>query len=167
MLVQSPSVHFPIAVAALLRQLVPGLRLRQQLRNGALRQPQNVLGEEPLPNVVDREQLAHPPRDVQRVQILGRVLVHVVAQHLLQLRLHGVALGDEALAQPPDHRSGRQAELLGEAKGRPVLVESVVGTLQGVLAQEVDGAHGRGQRDVVVAEVLVVVVFGAFGVAVE
>lgn len=81
--VARPRVHLPVAVPALLRQLVPRLGLRQQLGDGALGQTQHVLGEQPLANVVHAEQLANPPRDVQRVQGLGRVPIHVVAKHLL------------------------------------------------------------------------------------
>ena len=57
--VVTPGVHLPVAVPALLGELVPGLGLGEELGDGALAQAQHVLGEQPLPDVVDREQLPH------------------------------------------------------------------------------------------------------------
>ena len=42
----APSVHLAIGVSPLLSQLVPRLRLRQQLRHRALAQTQNVPGDD-------------------------------------------------------------------------------------------------------------------------
>lgn len=160
-------MHLPVTVPPLLRQLVPRLRLRQQLGDGALRQAQYVLGEQPLPNVVDREQLADASRDVQRVQILRGVLVHVVAQHLLQFRLHWIALRYETLAQSAHHRAGCHAEILGEPERRAVLFEPVR-TLQVVASQEIaDRTNTRAHGNVVVADMVVVVVLRTLGVAVH
>lgn len=117
-------MHLAVGVAALLRQLVPGLGLGQQLGHRALRQPQNVLGEQSLSDVVHGQQLADPPADVQRVQVGVRVFVDVVAQHLLQPRLHGVALGDEGVAEAADQRAGRQRAHVLREPVRAVLLEA-------------------------------------------
>uniref|UniRef100_A0A182QAU8 Uncharacterized protein n=1 Tax=Anopheles farauti TaxID=69004 RepID=A0A182QAU8_9DIPT len=85
--------------------LVAPLTTTTTLRHRALRQPEHVLGEQPLADVVHGQQFPHAPRNVQRVEVLVGVLVHVVAQHLLQLRLHRVALRDERIAEPADHRA--------------------------------------------------------------
>lgn len=115
-------MHLPVRVAALLRELVPRLGLGQQLRHRALGQAQHVLREQPLPDVVHRQQLAHAPADVQRVEVGVGVFVHVVAQHLLQPRLHRVALGDERVPEAADERAGRQrAHVLREPVGAVLL----------------------------------------------
>ena len=46
LVIMAPSVHLAIGVSPLLGQLVPRLRLRQQLRHRALAQTQNVPGDE-------------------------------------------------------------------------------------------------------------------------
>ena len=46
LVVMAPSVHLAIGVSPLLGQLVPRLRLRQQLRHRALAQTQNVPGDD-------------------------------------------------------------------------------------------------------------------------
>ena len=53
-------MHLPIAVTALLCQLVPGLGLGEKLGHRALAQTQHILGEQSLADVVDREQLSDP-----------------------------------------------------------------------------------------------------------
>ena len=58
--VVAPGVHLAVGVPPLLRQLVPGLGLGQQLADGALAQPQHVLGEQPLPDVVYGQHLPNP-----------------------------------------------------------------------------------------------------------
>lgn len=93
-------MHLAVGVSSLLGELVPGFGLAEQLGHGSLGQTEHVLGEQPLPDVVDGEEFPHPARDVQRVQVLRGVLVHVVTQHLLETRLHGVTFGDERLSQP-------------------------------------------------------------------
>ena len=70
-LVGGPRVHLAVRLAPLLRQLVPVLRLRQQLADGALRQAEHVLREQPLPDVVRAEDLADVLRDVRRVEHAG------------------------------------------------------------------------------------------------
>ena len=107
--VVAPGVHLAVGVPPLLRELVPGLGLGQQLADGALAQPQHVLGEQPLPDVVDAEQLAHPPRVPERVERLARGLLHVVAQHLLQPRLHRVRLRDPGGGGEQRRQHGRGA----------------------------------------------------------
>ena len=59
-LVVTPGVHLPIGVPALLSEFVPGLGFAQQLTDGSLGQSQHVLGEQSLPDVVDRQELPHP-----------------------------------------------------------------------------------------------------------
>ena len=51
--VVTPGVHLPVAVPALLCELVPGLGLGEQLGDCALAQTQHILGEQPLTDVVD------------------------------------------------------------------------------------------------------------------
>ena len=51
--VVTPGVHLPVAVPALLCELVPGLGLGEELGDCALAQAKDVLGEKPLPDVVD------------------------------------------------------------------------------------------------------------------
>jgi len=65
-----PGAHFAVALAPLLRQLVPVLGLGEQLADRALRQAQNELGEDALPDVVQAEQVAHLLRDLGRVDRL-------------------------------------------------------------------------------------------------
>ena len=55
----TPGVHLPVAIPSLLGELVPGLGLGEELGDGALAQAQHVLGEQSLPDVVDREKLTH------------------------------------------------------------------------------------------------------------
>ena len=50
--VVTPGVHLPVGVPPLLSQLVPGLGFAQQLADSALGQPQHVLGEQSLADVV-------------------------------------------------------------------------------------------------------------------
>ena len=111
-LVVTPGVHLPVGVPALLCEFVPGLGFAQQLTDRALGQPQHVLGEQSLADIVDRQQLPHPPWVAQRVQGLPGGLLHVVPQHLLQPRLHWVGLGD-----PGGGEEGRQG---GRQGGRGV-----------------------------------------------
>lgn len=54
-LVASPTVHLPVAIAPLLGQLVPRLGLAEQLAHRALTQPEHVLGEQPLTDIVYRQ----------------------------------------------------------------------------------------------------------------
>jgi hypothetical protein len=154
--VAGPPMHFSIAVATLLRQLVPGLRLTQQFAHRALTQAQHVLGEQSLPDVMYREEFAHPPRDVQRIEVLRGVLVHIVAQHLLQPGLHGVAFGYEGLPESAGH-SGRP-ELVAKSERMRALVEAK-GTLETVEDAEAADVIVRQ----VVAVVVVVVAGGLFG----
>ena len=90
LIVPHPGVHLPVGVPPLLRELVPGLGFAQQLADGPLGQPQHVLGEQSLADVVDRQELPHPPGVAQRVERLPGGLLHVVPEHLLQPRLHRV-----------------------------------------------------------------------------
>ena len=60
LVVPDPGVHLPIGVPALLSEFVPGLGFAQQLTDGSLGQSQHVLGEQSLPDVVDRQELPHP-----------------------------------------------------------------------------------------------------------
>jgi len=66
--VANPLVHSSIRVATFLRQFVPVLRLRQQLADGALRQTEHVTREQPLPDVVAAQNLAHVLCNVGGVQ---------------------------------------------------------------------------------------------------
>lgn len=68
-----------------------------------------------------RQQLAHPPRYVKSIEILRGVLVHIVAQHLLEPRLHGIALWNEGFAQPTGHTGG--AKLVAESERICSIVE--------------------------------------------
>lgn len=95
-----------------------------------MRQPQHVLSEQSLSNVVHRQQLSHSPAYVQRVQVRIRIFVDVVSQHLLQSRLHGVAFGDEGITEASDQSAGRQ--------GPHVLCEPV-----GAVLLEAEGARWR------------------------
>jgi hypothetical protein len=140
-------VHLPIAIAALLGQLVPRLGLAEQLAHRALTKTEHVLGEQPLTDIVYRQQLAHLPGYQQRVEILRGAPVHVVAQHLLQPRLHGVALRDEGFAQPTGHPGG--AELVAESERVRAIVEAK-GTLE-----RVEDAQAA---DIVVRQMVAVVV---------
>lgn len=138
-LVACPAVHFPVAVASLFGQFVPGFGFGKELGDGALGETEDVFGEEALADVVDREELPDAPGDVEGVQVLAGVFVHVVAEHLLEARLHRVALRDEALSQPADHCS-RHAELVPVPEGASVVVEPV-GALEAVVVPKevVDG----------------------------
>lgn len=69
-----------------------------------LRQSEDELGEEPLPDVVEREQLPHAPRDGERVERLPAEPLHVRPQAPLQLLAgrrvhHGLRL--TRARQPP------------------------------------------------------------------
>lgn len=72
-------MHLPVAIPALLCELIPGLGFREQLRDGSLTKSQYVFCEQPLANVVDGEKLSNPPGDMKGIQILVGILVHVVA----------------------------------------------------------------------------------------
>lgn len=113
-------MHLPITVAALLGQLIPRFRFAKQFANRALTQPENVLGEQSLTDVVYRQQLAHPPGYVKSVEVLRGVFVHIMTQHLLQSRLHRIALRYQGFAQSTGHTGG--AELVAESEGiRPIV----------------------------------------------
>lgn len=114
-IITSPRMHLPITVPSLLRQFIPGLRFRQQLRNRPLRQTQDVFGEESLANVVDGEKFTDTSGYVESVEILGGVFVHVVAEHLLEFGFHGVTFGDEAFAKAADHGAGCHAQIFCES----------------------------------------------------
>lgn len=140
-------MHLPITVAALLGQLVPRLRFAEQLANRALAQPENVLGEQSLTDIVYRQQLAHPPGYVKSVEILRGVLVHIVTQHLLQSRLHRIALRDQGLAQPAGHTGG--AELVAESEGIRPIVEP---------KRTLERVEDAQAADVIVRQVMAVVI---------
>ena len=87
-----------------------------------LGQAQHVLSEKPLSDVVDRQQLSYSPAYMQRVQIRIRIFVDIVSKHLLQSRLHGVAFGDEGVAEAPDQGArGQRAHVLREPVGAVLL----------------------------------------------
>jgi len=65
--VANPLVHAAVRVTALLGQLVPVLRLGQQLADGALRQAEHVAREQSLTDVVGAEDFAHVLGHVRRV----------------------------------------------------------------------------------------------------
>ena len=88
-------MHLAVRIAALLRQLVPGFWLGQQLGDGALRQSEHELGEESLADVVHGEELADASRNGQRVEGLTRVAFHGGAQHLLEAGFQRITLGQE------------------------------------------------------------------------
>lgn len=69
-----------------------------------------------------RQQFAHPPRYVKSIEILRGVLVHIVTQHLLEPRLHRIALWNEGFAQPTGHTGG--AKLVAESERICSIVES-------------------------------------------
>lgn len=50
--VARPSVHLPVTVTPFFGELVPRFRLREQLGNCALGQPQHVFGEQSLSNIM-------------------------------------------------------------------------------------------------------------------
>ena len=111
-------------------------------------QPQHVLGEQPLPDVVDAEQLPHPPRVPERVERLARGLLHVVSQHLLQPRLHRVRLRDPGGGGEQRRQHGRGA-VGGEGREG--------GGAGGLEAGQVPGGrllglHGRGRVSVAGAQ---------------
>lgn len=85
--VRGPGVHLAVRVAPLLRQLVPRLRLRQQLGHRALRQPQHELGKQPLPDVVHAQQFPYATGDVQGVQRLVGVPGDVEYRYSITLYL--------------------------------------------------------------------------------
>ena len=62
-----PAVHFAIGLAALFGQLVPVLRLGQELAYRSLGQAQDVLGEDALSDVVHAEEVSDFLGDVGRV----------------------------------------------------------------------------------------------------
>lgn len=68
--VACPGVHPSVGLPSLLRQLLPMLRLRQQLADGALGQTEDVPCEQALADVVSAEDLADALGHVRRVQRL-------------------------------------------------------------------------------------------------
>ena len=83
-------MHLAVGVSSLLCELLPGLGLGQELTNCALRQAQDILGKEPLTNVVDGEELSDPPGHPEGVKGLSGILLHVVPEHVLKPSLHRV-----------------------------------------------------------------------------
>ena len=63
-----PCAYLAITLPALLGELVPVLGLGEQFADGSLGQSQHVLGEDPLPDVIGGENLAHAQRNLRRVQ---------------------------------------------------------------------------------------------------
>ena len=70
LLVRQELLHLDEGLLALHRKLAPGLGPGQDLADRALGQPQHVVAEHPLPDVVFKQLLLHLEGDLRRVQLL-------------------------------------------------------------------------------------------------
>lgn len=105
-LVARPRVHLPVRISSFLRELIPRLRFRKQLRHGPLGQAEHVFRKQPLTDIVHGQQLTDSPTYVQRVKVAIGVFVHVVSEHFLEAGFHRVAFRDEGVAEAADESPG-------------------------------------------------------------
>lgn len=107
LIITCPRVHLSVAVASFFCEFVPWLWLWEQFRNGSLRKTQDIFGEQPLTDIVNWKKFADASWNVQCVEILIGVFIHVVAKHLLETRFHWITFGYQWITQASKHCTGR------------------------------------------------------------